>query len=220
MWASILVQEFLDKPYLIDGFKIDYSIFISITSIFPLRLYASNTYTFVRKSKKPYFPLDPNDSGKTVVGSVFDGCGPLDIPLLNQHIQKGFTIRQSFIKQLEEAGHDGNQVYDDSYKVLVQLFERYLKKNQDTFKEIYKEKLVIDGISPYFELSRADFLLENFKNESVKPWLVEINRWPDSLYTQGPESYENRFRLLYRDLFNLIGATAQTHKTNFFASHQ
>ena len=78
LWASILVQEFLDRPYLIDGFKIDYSIFIAITSLFPLRLYASNTYTFVRKSKKPYFPLDPNDSGKTVVGSVFDGCGPLD----------------------------------------------------------------------------------------------------------------------------------------------
>ena len=219
MWTSLLVQEFLENPFLIDDHKIDYSIFIAITSLFPLRLYASNSYTFVRKAKKPYFPLDPTDTEKTVVGSGFDGCGPLDMPSLNKYIEKGFSIKQSFIKVLEENGHDGNQVYENTYKVLVELFEKYLSKNQEKFKTIYKEKLVIDGISPYFELSRADFLLKQGKDGNVTPWLLEINRWPDTPVMEGPDPYGQLLRRIFRNLLDLLGATSQTREPQFFSSH-
>lgn len=51
----MVVQEYIDKPYLIDGYKFDLRVYILMTSCDPLRIFLFND-GLVRMSTEPYSP--------------------------------------------------------------------------------------------------------------------------------------------------------------------
>ena len=56
----MIVQEYCDKPFLIDGFKFDLRIYVLVTSCDPLRVFLYND-GLVRLSTEPYAsPQDTN----------------------------------------------------------------------------------------------------------------------------------------------------------------
>ena len=52
------VQEFIQDPLLIDGYKFDIGVYTYITSIDPLRIYVYNGDCHIRFCLKKYHPFD------------------------------------------------------------------------------------------------------------------------------------------------------------------
>ena len=61
--SPIIVQEFIENPFLIDGYKFNMGVFVLITSINPLRAYIHPTYFAVRFCKYPYTKGNYSDVG-------------------------------------------------------------------------------------------------------------------------------------------------------------
>ena len=65
------IQEFVQKPFLIDGRKFDIGLYVIITSIDPLRIYMVGDEMLVRFCPKDYQPIDYKDVDKYVVGDDY-----------------------------------------------------------------------------------------------------------------------------------------------------
>lgn len=65
--SEIFYQQFMDKPFLIDGHAFDFGIFVLITSFNPLRIYRFNADVLFRFCKEKYYPFDPSNRDKYVV---------------------------------------------------------------------------------------------------------------------------------------------------------
>jgi tubulin monoglycylase TTLL15 len=62
-----LYQEFMDKPFLIDGHAFDFGVFVVISSLNPLRVYRYETDVLMRFCPEPYYPFDATNIEKFVV---------------------------------------------------------------------------------------------------------------------------------------------------------
>lgn len=65
--SEIFYQQFMDKPFLIDGHAFDFGIFVLITSFNPLRIYRFDADVLFRFCKEKYYPFDPSNRDKYVV---------------------------------------------------------------------------------------------------------------------------------------------------------
>jgi tubulin monoglycylase TTLL15 len=65
--SDFYYQQFMDKPFLIDGHAFDFGVFVLITSINPLRIYRFNADVLFRFCKLKYHPFDPQIQDKYVV---------------------------------------------------------------------------------------------------------------------------------------------------------
>jgi tubulin monoglycylase TTLL15 len=61
------VQEFVDNPLLIDGYKFDIGVYTFITSIDPLRIYVFEGDVLLRFCPDKYQPFDAANRDKYVV---------------------------------------------------------------------------------------------------------------------------------------------------------
>ena len=80
------IQEFIQKPFLIDGRKFDIGLYVILTSVDPLRVYMVDDEMLVRFCSKDYYPVDYNDVDKYVVGDdytpMWEVCGNNTVILL------------------------------------------------------------------------------------------------------------------------------------------
>jgi tubulin monoglycylase TTLL15 len=65
--SEIFYQQFMDKPFLIDGHAFDFGIFVLITSFDPLRVYRFDADVLFRFCREKYHPFDPSNRDKYVV---------------------------------------------------------------------------------------------------------------------------------------------------------
>jgi tubulin monoglycylase TTLL15 len=65
--SEIFYQQFMDKPFLIDGHAFDFGVFVLITSFDPVRVYRFDADVLFRFCKEKYHPFDPNNRDKYVV---------------------------------------------------------------------------------------------------------------------------------------------------------
>lgn len=61
------VQEFIDKPFLINKRKFDIGVYVTLTSIDPLRLYIYDSDALLRFCANDYYPFDPKNIHSYVV---------------------------------------------------------------------------------------------------------------------------------------------------------
>jgi len=61
------IQEFVDDPLLIDGYKFDIGVYTFITSVDPLRIYVFEGDVLLRFCPEPYYPFDSGNRDKYVV---------------------------------------------------------------------------------------------------------------------------------------------------------
>lgn len=55
---GIFVQEFIERPYLVDGYKFDIGLYVVLTSVDPLRLYVYKGDVLFRFCPVAYYPFD------------------------------------------------------------------------------------------------------------------------------------------------------------------
>ena len=63
----IIVQEYIDKPFLVDGFKCDMRIYVLVTSVDPLRIFLFNDGLLRLSTERYLVPTDNNLASVAVI---------------------------------------------------------------------------------------------------------------------------------------------------------
>lgn len=103
--------EFIENPFLFNGHKFDFAVYVVITSINPLRLYYYNKNIIMRFCPKTYSTSDPEDRDRYVVksshipGSKFPG--------IKDFFENDYTYKEGFNEFLKREGVDEDKVWKD-----------------------------------------------------------------------------------------------------------
>lgn len=161
-----IVQEYVDKPLLIDGRRFDIGLYVTITSIDPLRVYVFQGEWLFRFCMKDYEPFDTSDINKYV---ITDDYTPLwQMPSLQKYYSDLDSNRkEAFFAYFRSQGKDPEKLSSDLEDAIRQVC--YLK-----------EKAIISAMSAYqsgnfFEMVRFDFVV----NEDLHVFLMEVNMSPN-----------------------------------------
>ncbi|XP_053099181.1 tubulin polyglutamylase TTLL7 isoform X3 [Hemicordylus capensis] len=170
----LIVQEYLDKPFLMEGYKFDLRVYILVTSCDPLKIFLYHD-GLVRMGTEKYHP--PNDSN----------LSQLYMHLTNYSVNK------------HNERFERDETEDKGSKRSIKWFTEFLQTNQldvskfwNDISELVVKTLIVaephvlhayrmcrPGQSPgsdsvCFEVLGFDILLDR----KLKPWLLEINRAP------------------------------------------
>ncbi|XP_067931872.1 tubulin polyglutamylase TTLL13-like [Watersipora subatra] len=199
----MVCQQYLSRPFLIDGFKFDFRLYVLVTSCDPLRIFCFKD-GLARFATVPYH--DPN-SGNT--DNVF-------MHLTNYAINK---TSENFIRDDEEGGS----------KRRITTINRWWKENGYDLDKIWAD---IDDVVIKTLISISDILIHNYRtcfpnhtrgsacfeilgfdvmfDRKLKPYVVEVNHSP-SFHTDAVLDKEIKESLLY-DTMNLVNCGAVDKK--------
>ncbi|XP_070195525.1 tubulin polyglutamylase TTLL7-like isoform X3 [Littorina saxatilis] len=206
-----IVQEYIDKPLLLDGYKFDLRVYVLITSCDPLRIFLFND-GLVRLATEKYLP--PQESN---VNHLF-------MHLTNYSVNK----HNEFYKR-----NTGN---DTGSKRSIRYFNEYLRNSdidvallwRNIADMITKTLIVAEphvlhayrmcrpGVPSYsdsvcFEVLGFDVMIDR----KLRPWLIEINRSP-SFGTDEKLDFDIKSALI-EDTFRLLNVKASDKRRNIAA---
>ncbi|XP_067892442.1 tubulin polyglutamylase TTLL7 [Heterodontus francisci] len=170
----LIVQEYLDKPFLLEGYKFDLRIYILVTSCDPLRIFLYNDGLVRMGTEKYHAPTESNLS-------------QLFMHLTNYSVNK------------HNENFERDEQADRGSKRSIRWFTEFLRTNDydvakfwnDVSDLVVKTLIVAEphvlhayrmcrpgqhpgGNSVCFEVLGFDIILDR----KLKPWLLEINRAP------------------------------------------
>jgi len=192
---KMVVQEYIDNPFLINGLKFDLRLYILLTSIDPVKIYIYEE-GLVRFATAQY----SNDPAE--IGNNF-------IHLTNYSVNK---MNKEFVfneKPGEYEGHKWN------LKTLWKYFEEELGVDWRPVWEATKDVCVKTVLCGQEEI-RAEFSrqlrseyscyklfgFDIFFDQHLKPWLLEVNNIP-SLHINTIDAFVNR--PMVAEMFNILG---------------
>uniref|UniRef100_A0A147BLW8 Putative tubulin polyglutamylase ttll4 n=1 Tax=Ixodes ricinus TaxID=34613 RepID=A0A147BLW8_IXORI len=191
------VQEFLAKPLLVDGKKFDVGVYVVLTSLNPLRVYAYDGDALLRFCAHPYAePPDASDVDSYVVG---DNYTPIwEMPSLREYyVGSRLSMRESLDLHLTRGGRDPGRIWTQIRDAIAAVC---LDKEGDMVR-------MASGYGPrnnFFELVRFDFVVD----EDLNVFLMEANMSPNLSSAHFPQNGALYERVLLNAL-SLVGlATA------------
>lgn len=206
-----IVQEYLDKPFLIDGYKCDLRIYVLMTACDPLRLFLFHDGLLRLGTEKYLMPTESN------------------IDQLYMHLTNYSINKHSDNYEKVESPSSGS-------KRSLKFLNDYLRKNDHdvaflwrNIVDIIVKTLIVaqphvlhayrmcrpgqppgsDSVS--FEVLGFDIMLDR----KLKPWLLEVNRSP-SFGTDEKIDYQIKSSLL-NDTFRLLNIRASDRRKNIVA---
>lgn len=192
----MVVQEYIDKPYLIDGYKFDLRVYILMTSCDPLRIFLFND-GLVRMSTEPYSP--PTEGN---IDQLYMHLTNYSINKKNDNfdrtedISAGSKRSLQYLKDmLRKEDVDVNTLWKNIADILVKTIlvaEPHVLHN---YRMCRSGQI---GDSVCFEILGFDIMLDR----KLRPWLIEINRAP-SYNTDTALDYNIKYALL-NDTFRLL----------------
>lgn len=190
------IQQYVDKPFLIDGHKFDIGIYTILTSINPLRVYIVEDDALFRFCPEEYYPFDSSIRDKYV---VHDDYMPLwKIPSLHDlYSEKGFNFKVTFNEYLKSKNLPYKRVWADMVSAIQTVYKT-------------KEHKLIEFASRYpnsnhfFEMVRFDFVLD----EKLNVYLMEANMSPNLSSLHFPPNK----RLYEHVIFNLLSLVGLTQR--------
>lgn len=183
------VQEFIEKPYLVDGFKFDIGVYTVITSIDPIRAYVYKGDILFRFCPVEYYPFDPLNLDKYVVG---DDYLPIwEVPSLkNYYVNLGFSMKDSFDSYVRSEGKEPQVIWDNVNEAIREV----ILSKESLIKDVLKR---FKNRNNFFEMVRFDFALD----EDLNVFVMEANMSPNLSSAHYPPN-----QLLYEQvLFNMFG---------------
>ena len=167
---DLICQQYITKPFLIDGFKFDLRIYVLVTSCDPLRIFVFNdglarfsTVRYVEPSgtnlENVYMHLTNYAINKSSEGFVRDE-------------ESGSKRRLSVInKWFEEHGYNLTKIWNSIDDAIIKT----LVSAHPTIKHNYRTCFPnhVRG-SACFEILGFDILLDH----KLKPWVLEVNHSP------------------------------------------
>ncbi|KAJ8277796.1 hypothetical protein GJAV_G00080150 [Gymnothorax javanicus] len=169
-----IVQEYLDKPFLMEGYKFDLRIYILVTSCDPLRIFLYND-GLVRMGTEKYHA--PNDSN---LNQLYMHLTNYSVNKHNEHFERDETVDKGskrsigwFTEFLRTNDHDVAKFWGDVSELVVKTLivaEPHV---------LHAYRMCRPGQPPgsesvCFEVLGFDIILDR----KLKPWLLEINRAP------------------------------------------
>jgi hypothetical protein len=220
---TYFAQEFIENPLLWHGHKFDFSIFVAITSVNPLRFYYYSKNVNLRFCQKPYDTSDPEDVHSYVIGTdilpaqVFSGT--------REFVNRDYTYRDAFEAFMRGKGANLDEIWLKVEDLITQVV-------------ITKEKTIAEGVrnrepSTFFHLSLIfiNFQIDNFGtqkfshfelvrfdmmfNENFDIFLLEVNMSPNMQASQKISLHKYFFESVLYNLFNLIGVGASFEQDEF-----
>lgn len=197
--TGIFIQEFVERPFLVDGYKFDIGIYTVITSVDPLRVYVYKGDVLFRFCPVKYYPFDPEVLDKYVVG---DDYLPIwNVPSLREYYTKfGFSMKDSFDAYVREQGKDPAEMWEQAYEAIKEVTlikEAHIRKVSKRFG---------NGRN-FFELVRFDLALD----ENLNVYMMEANMSPNLSSAHYPPN-----QLLYEQVifntFALVGIGQRIRK--------
>lgn len=169
-----IVQEYVEKPLLLDGYKFDLRIYVLITSCDPLRIFLFND-GLVRMSTEKYLP--PQESN---LSHLFMHLTNYSVNKHNEYYEKGASL-DSGSKRSIKAFNDYLRRNDYDVALLWKNISEMLVKTLLVAEPhiLHAYRMCRPGSSPSqdsvcFEILGFDVLIDR----KLRPWLLEINRSP------------------------------------------
>lgn len=185
------VQQYIGKPYLIDGKRFDIGVYTTVTSIDPLRVYINEGDFLVRFCPKDYYPFDPTDRDKYV---VHDDYYPMwKLPTLQKYYKDlDYSFREALLAHLRSQGYDTDAFMEKLRECIRSVF---LSKEQELVKAV--KRLNFKSGRQFFEMVRFDFVFD----EDLNVYLMEVNMSPNLSSIHFPPN-----KLLYmQTIFSMLG---------------
>ncbi|XP_055527611.1 probable tubulin polyglutamylase ttll-15 [Wyeomyia smithii] len=196
------VQEFIDDPLLVDGYKFDIGVYTVITSIDPLRVYIYKGDVLFRYCPVKYYPFDADNVDKYIVGD--DYLPTWEVPALASFYTKlGFGMKESFDAYLRSIGRDPATIWEQvedairlailsKESLLANILPRYTSKRN------------------FFEMMRFDLVVDN----TLRVFLMEANMSPNL-----SSAHFKPNRLLYEQVIynflRLVGVGSDLYRESF-----
>ncbi|KAJ1521378.1 hypothetical protein ONE63_003053 [Megalurothrips usitatus] len=191
----LIVQKYVDRPYLINGCKFDLRLYILVTSMHPLRIYLY-------------------DDGLVRFASVKYSEDPASLADRYMHL-----TNYSINKLSSQYTHNEDESACKGHKWTIKSLWKYLEKYNVDMSALWERlvdlavKTVISGESSINQLTRAHvnsryccyeiFGLDVLLDQDLRPWLLEVNISP-SLHSSSPLDLAVKGPMV-RDLMNMAG---------------
>ncbi|NWW36734.1 TTLL7 polyglutamylase, partial [Panurus biarmicus] len=167
----LIVQEYLDKPFLMEGYKFDLRVYILVTSCDPLKVFLYHD-GLVRMGTEKYHP--PSDSN---LSQLYMHLTNYSVNKHNEHFERDETEDKGskrsikwFTEFLETNNLDVSKFWSDISELVVKTLivaEPHV---------LHAYRMCRPGQAPgsdsvCFEVLGFDILLDR----KLKPWLLEVN---------------------------------------------
>jgi tubulin polyglutamylase TTLL6/13 len=203
-----VVQEYIDKPLLIDRMKFDLRLYVLLLGVDPLRVFLFKD-GLARLATSPYMP--PSESN----------MHNMQMHLTNYAINKNSS---AFSKNhTAVADFIGSK---RSFKFVLRLLKNHFKVDTVTLMREIKDLIVKTMISaqPYLASMYRTHHIDDFENsqcfeilgldimidQNFKPYLLEINHAP-SFAADSPLDEKIKGQVIY-DTLNLLGLSQKRKK--------
>ncbi|XP_047231149.1 tubulin polyglutamylase TTLL7 isoform X3 [Girardinichthys multiradiatus] len=203
-----IVQEYLDKPFLMEGYKFDLRIYILVTSCDPLRIFLYND-GLVRMGTEKYH--SPNEAN---LSQLYMHLTNYSVNKHNENFERDETMDKGskrsiswFTEFLRINDYDVAKLWGDISELVVKTLivaEPHV---------LHAYRMCRPGQPPgsdsvCFEVLGFDIILDR----KLKPWLLEINRAP-SFGTDQKIDYDVKKGVLL-NAFKLLNIRASDKKRN------
>ncbi|XP_049577423.1 tubulin polyglutamylase TTLL7 isoform X1 [Syngnathus scovelli] len=169
-----IVQEYLDKPFLMEGYKFDLRIYILVTSCDPLRIFLYNDGLVRMGTEKYHAPSEAN------LSQLYMHLTNYSVNKHNENFERDETVDKGskrsiswFTEFLRSNDYDVAKFWGDVSELVVKTLivaEPHV---------LHAYRMCRPGQPPgsdsvCFEVLGFDIILDR----KLKPWLLEINRAP------------------------------------------
>jgi len=214
---NIIVSQYLNDPYLINGLKFDLRVYVAVTSVHPLRIYIYKE-GLVRFATVPYNKDIDSYANRFIhltnysINKKSETYVPNDDHNVEDQESASKWTFATFKTYLESVGIDYNAIFNKIEDVVVKTI---LSIEGHLFSANINQ---VPHRHNCFELFGFDILLDS----KLKPWLLEVNLSP-SLACESALDLKVKGDLI-SDLFNLAGVVPLDqrtyHETSTFGKNQ
>ncbi|XP_035868225.1 tubulin polyglutamylase TTLL13P-like isoform X2 [Phyllostomus discolor] len=185
----MICQQYISKPFLIDGFKFDMRVYVLLTSCDPLRIFMYEE-GLARFATMPY--VEPNQN------NLDDICMHLTNYAINKHNENfvrddavGSKRKLSTLNAwLREHSYDPREIWGGIEDIIIKTVISAHSVLRHNYRTCFPQYLS-GGTCACFEILGFDILLDH----KLKPWLLEVNHSP-SFTTDSPLDQEVKDALL------------------------
>ncbi|XP_040824400.1 tubulin polyglutamylase TTLL13P-like [Ochotona curzoniae] len=168
----MICQQYISKPFLIDGFKFDMRVYVLITSCDPLRIFMYEE-GLARFATMPY--MEPSSN------NLEDVCMHLTNYAINKHNENfvrddamGSKRKLSTLNTwLREHSYEPRELWGDIEDIIIKTVISAHSVLRHNYRTCFPQYLS-GGTCACFEILGFDILLDH----KLKPWLLEVNHSP------------------------------------------
>jgi tubulin polyglutamylase TTLL6/13 len=186
-----VVQQYISKPFIIDGFKFDFRIYVLVTQCDPLHIFVYKDGLGRFATRKYVEPTAAN---------LDDVCMHLTNYAINK-LSKDFVRDDecgskrritTVNKWFEDNGYDVEKIWRDIEDIIIKTLIACHPVVKHNYRSCFASHM---GGSACFEILGFDVMLDR----KLKPWLIEVNHSP-SFHTDAPLDKEVKEGFLYDTL--------------------